>query len=177
MDTEPDRPLLDVLREDFGLTGTKYGCGEGQCRACTVLMDGKPVRSCITPVRMAAGRKIVTIEGLAAGGKLHNVQQAFVDEGAMQCGYCTPGMVMSTAALLDANPKPTDAQVIEAPERQSLPLRRLPAHSRGRAPRRGRRKVNESFEPERYELREGPAYRFELNRREFAYALGAGPCW
>jgi len=114
VDTEPDRPLLDVLREDLKLTGTKYGCGEGQCRTCTVLMDGRPIVSCVTPVRTAAGKRIVTIEGLAEGGRLHRVQQAFIDEGAMQCGYCTPGMVLRTAALLDANPNPTEAQVIDA---------------------------------------------------------------
>ncbi len=114
VDTEPERPLLEVLREDLKLTGTKYGCGEGQCRACTVLLDGKPIVSCVTPVRTAAGKRIVTIEGLAEGGRLHRVQQAFIDEGAMQCGYCTSGMVLRTAALLDANPNPTAAQVIDA---------------------------------------------------------------
>ncbi|HSB16559.1 MAG TPA: (2Fe-2S)-binding protein [Bryobacteraceae bacterium] len=113
VDTEPDRPLLEVVREDLALTGTKYGCGEGQCGACTVLLDGKPVFSCLTPVRAAEGRKIVTIEGLAEGGKLHHVQQAFLDEGAMQCGYCTPGIVLRTVALLDGHPKPTEEQVID----------------------------------------------------------------
>ncbi len=113
VNTEPDRPLLEVLREDLGLTGTKYGCGEGQCRACTVLMNGKAVSSCITPVRAAEGRSIVTIEGLAEAQKLHRVQQAFLDEGAMQCGYCTSGMIMRTVALLDAYPSPTEAQIVE----------------------------------------------------------------
>jgi aerobic carbon-monoxide dehydrogenase small subunit len=113
VDTEPERPLLDVLREDLELTGTKYGCGEGQCRACTVLMDGKPIASCVTPAHMAQGRRIVTIEGLADGARLHPVQQAFLDEDAMQCGYCTPGMIMRTVSLLESNPKPTDAQIIE----------------------------------------------------------------
>jgi aerobic-type carbon monoxide dehydrogenase small subunit (CoxS/CutS family) len=113
VDTEPDRPLLEVVREDLGLTGTKYGCGEGQCGACTVLLDSKPVFSCVTPVRVAQGRKIVTIEGLAEGGKLHPVQQAFLDEGAMQCGYCTPGVVLRTVALLEDHPKPTEGQIIE----------------------------------------------------------------
>lgn len=113
VDTEPDRPLLEVVREDLALTGTKYGCGEGQCGACTVLLDGKPVFSCLTPVRAAEGRKIVTIEGLAEGGKLHHVQQAFLDEGAMQCGYCTPGIVLRTVALLDGHPRPTEEQVID----------------------------------------------------------------
>jgi len=113
VDTEPDRPLLDVLREDLGLTGTKYGCGEGQCRACTVLMDGKAIASCVTPVHMAQGRRIITIEGLADGGRLHPVQQAFLDEDAMQCGYCTPGMIMRTVSLLESSPRPTEAQIIE----------------------------------------------------------------
>jgi aerobic-type carbon monoxide dehydrogenase small subunit (CoxS/CutS family) len=113
IETEPDRPLLEVLREDLGLTGTKYGCGEGQCRACTVLVDGTPMVSCTTPVRAAAGKRIRTIESLEAGGKLHPVQQAFMDEGAMQCGYCTPGMVLRTVALLEKTPKPTEAQIVE----------------------------------------------------------------
>lgn len=114
IDTAPDRPLLEVLREDFDLTGTKYGCGEGQCRACTVLMDGAPVLSCITPVRSAAGKRITTIEGLAKDGALHPVQQAFVGEGAMQCGYCTPGMVLRAAALLERTPSPSRAQILNA---------------------------------------------------------------
>jgi aerobic-type carbon monoxide dehydrogenase small subunit (CoxS/CutS family) len=113
VDTEAERPLLEVLREDLGLTGTKYGCGEGQCGACTVLLDGKPTVSCVTAVRAAEGRKIVTIEGLAEGGKLHRVQQAFLDEGAVQCGYCTPGMVLQTVALLENHPQPTDAQIVD----------------------------------------------------------------
>ena len=111
--TAPDRPLLEVLREDLGLTGTKYGCGEGQCRACTVLLDGKPVPSCLTPIRSAAGKKIMTIEGLAKSGVLHPVQEAFIAEGAMQCGYCVPGMVLATVALLEKNPHPSAAQVAE----------------------------------------------------------------
>ena len=113
VDTEPERPLLEVLREDLGLTGTKYGCGEGQCGSCTVLLDGKPTVSCVTAVRATEGRKIVTIEGLAEGGTLHPVQQAFLDEGAVQCGYCTPGMVLQTVALLENHPKPTDAQIVD----------------------------------------------------------------
>jgi len=113
VDTEPERPLLEVLREDLGLTGTKYGCGEGQCGACTVLLDKKATLSCVTPVRAVQGRKIVTIEGLAEGGKLHPVQQAFLDEGAMQCGYCMPGMVLRTVALLESYPRPTEAQIVE----------------------------------------------------------------
>ena len=111
--TDPERPLLEVLREDLGLTGPKYGCGEGQCRACTVLIDGKASVSCVLPVRAAAGKKIVTIEGLAAESELHPVQQAFLDEGAMQCGYCVPGMILTAAALLERTPHPTDAQIVE----------------------------------------------------------------
>ncbi|MFN7934289.1 MAG: (2Fe-2S)-binding protein [Bryobacteraceae bacterium] len=114
VETEGDRPLLEVLREDLGLTGTKYGCGEGQCRACTVLVDGRAVTSCRTPVNSAAGKQITTIEGLSQNGKLHRVQQAFVDANAMQCGYCVPGMVLTAAALLERNPKPTDAQIVDA---------------------------------------------------------------
>lgn len=116
VDTEPDRPLLEVLREEFGLTGAKYGCGEGQCRACTVLLDGRPIVSCVTPVRNAAGKKVITIEGLTPAGSLNPVQQAFVQESAMQCGYCTPGMVIRAHALLSATPHPTDKQVVDAME-------------------------------------------------------------
>ena len=113
VDTEPERPLLEVLREDLGLTGTKYGCGEGQCGACTVLLDNRPIFSCVTPVRAAKGRKILTIEGLAEDVRLHPVQQAFLDEGAMQCGYCAPGVILRTVALLERNPRPTEAQIVE----------------------------------------------------------------
>jgi aerobic-type carbon monoxide dehydrogenase small subunit (CoxS/CutS family) len=113
IDTDPERPLLEVLREDLGLNGTKYGCGEGQCRACTVILDDKAIVSCITPVRAAQGRKIVTIEGLAENAKLHPVQQAFIDEGAMQCGYCVPGMILRTVALLETHTKPTESQIVE----------------------------------------------------------------
>ena len=113
IDTEPDRPLVEVLREDLEINGVKYGCGEGQCRACTVLMDGKPTVTCVLPVRAAEGKTIVTIEGLAKDGKLHPVQQAFLDEGAMQCGYCTPGMILTAVALLEKTPNPTDAQIVD----------------------------------------------------------------
>ncbi len=113
VETEPDRPLLEVLREDLGLTGTKYGCGEGQCGACTVLLDGQPVLGCLTPAQAAHGHEVVTIEGLARDGALHPVQQAFLDEGAMQCGYCTPGMILRAVALLGAHPHPTDAQIVQ----------------------------------------------------------------
>ena len=109
--TDPDRPLLEVLREDLQLTGPKLGCGEGQCGACTVILGGKTAFSCITPVSDAEGQTIQTIEGLAAGDKLHPVQQAFLDEGALQCGYCTPGMIMAATALLKETPHPTDAEI------------------------------------------------------------------
>ena len=108
------RTLLEVLREDLHLTGTKYGCGEGQCRACTVLIDGSPVRSCLTDIGDVEGKKVETIESLASDGKLHPVQEAFVKEGAMQCGYCVPGMVLTTVALLKRNASPTREQIVEA---------------------------------------------------------------
>jgi aerobic-type carbon monoxide dehydrogenase small subunit (CoxS/CutS family) len=112
--TDGDRPLLDVLREDLELTGTKYGCGEGECGACTVLVDGAAVRSCMTAVGEVGGGKITTIEGLADGDALHPVQQAFLDKQAMQCGYCVPGQILTAAALLDATPHPSREQIIAA---------------------------------------------------------------
>lgn len=111
---EPDRPLLDVLREELALTGTKYGCGEGDCGACTVLVDGVATRSCITPIAAAAGHKITTIEGLAHDGKLHPVQQAFIEKHAAQCGYCVPGQIMNAAGMLEQIPKPTRDQIMES---------------------------------------------------------------
>jgi isoquinoline 1-oxidoreductase alpha subunit len=111
VDVEPDTPLLWVLREQVGLTGTKYGCGIAQCGACTVHVDGVAVRSCSVPVSAMAGKKIVTIEGLAQNGVLHKVQQAWVDHDVPQCGYCQSGMVMAVAALLSEKPKPTDADI------------------------------------------------------------------
>jgi len=110
--TDPQRPLLDVLREDLRLTGTKYGCGEGQCRACTVLLNGKSVPSCLTSVGDADKQTILTIEGLANGDALHPVQAAFLAEGAFQCGYCTAGMILGTVALLKEKPKPTEADIL-----------------------------------------------------------------
>jgi aerobic-type carbon monoxide dehydrogenase small subunit (CoxS/CutS family) len=112
-DASLDESLLSVLRNKLGLTGTKYGCGEGQCGACTVLMDGRSVRSCLTPAATAANKKIVTIEGLSPNGSLHPLQQAFLDEEAFQCGYCTPGMIMSAHSLLNANPNPTEEQIVQ----------------------------------------------------------------
>jgi aerobic-type carbon monoxide dehydrogenase small subunit (CoxS/CutS family) len=111
VDADAGRMLLGVLRDDLDLTGTKYGCGEGQCAACTVLVDGQAVRSCITRVGSVAGKRIVTIEGLAPGGGLHPVQQAFLDAEAMQCGWCTPGMILGAVALLARNPHPSDAEI------------------------------------------------------------------
>ncbi len=110
--TDPQRPLLEVLREDLDLTGTKPGCGEGKCGACTVLIEGQRVQACVTPVADVANKAMTTIEGLATGGTLHPVQEAFLAEGAMQCGYCTPGMVMSTVALLRQNPNPSDPEIV-----------------------------------------------------------------
>jgi isoquinoline 1-oxidoreductase subunit alpha len=111
IDVEPEMPLLWVLRDELGLMGTKYGCGIAQCGACTVHLDGEPVRSCSLPVGAAAGREIVTIEGLAASGVLHPVQKAWLELDVPQCGYCQSGMIMAVAALLRDKPKPTDADV------------------------------------------------------------------
>ncbi len=107
-----ERPLLDVLREDLGLTGTKYGCGEGQCRACTVLLDGRATPSCLTPVKTVSDRSVQTIESLSYGGELDVVQQAFSDAEAMQCGYCVPGMILTAKALLDQNTSPSEDEII-----------------------------------------------------------------
>ncbi|MDP6635150.1 MAG: (2Fe-2S)-binding protein [Phycisphaerae bacterium] len=112
--TDSKRSLLEVLREDLHLTGAKYGCGQGDCGACTVLMDGKCVLSCITPISAAAGKSVTTIEGLSGGDSLHPVQEAFLDAEAMQCGYCTPGMILTAAMLLKGNPNPTDAEIVKA---------------------------------------------------------------
>jgi len=110
----PDRILLDFLREDLGLLGTKKGCEEGECGVCTVLMNGKAVLSCLVPALKANGAEILTIEGLAERGRLHPIQQAFWEEGAVQCGYCTPGMVLSAKALLDEHPEPPTEEIKEA---------------------------------------------------------------
>jgi carbon-monoxide dehydrogenase small subunit len=111
LQVKPSATLLDVLREDLALIGTKEGCGEGECGACTVLMDGVAVNSCLILAVETDGRHITTIEGLAQGEKLHPIQQAFVDIGGLQCGFCTPGMVLSTKALLDKNRNPTDEEI------------------------------------------------------------------
>ena len=114
VDVDGGRMLAYVLRGDLGLTGTKIGCGEGYCGACTVLLDGEAVRSCSTPLSAVAGKKVLTIEGLELNGALHPVQEAFLDHGAYQCGFCTPGMILSTVALLQKTPKPDRRQVAEA---------------------------------------------------------------
>jgi aerobic-type carbon monoxide dehydrogenase small subunit (CoxS/CutS family) len=111
--TDGRRSLLDVLREDLGLTGTKYGCGEGQCHACNVLIDGEPIASCLTQINLVANRDVRTIESLSSNGKLHPVQKAFLDAGAMQCGYCVPGMIMTAVALLKKNPNPSREEIVE----------------------------------------------------------------
>jgi aerobic-type carbon monoxide dehydrogenase small subunit (CoxS/CutS family) len=111
---DPCRSLLQVLREDLGLTGTKNGCNQAECGSCTVLLDGKAVYSCITLVADADGRRVTTIEGLSQGAELDPIQEAFIDHGAIQCGFCTPGMVMSAKALLQDNPSPTEADVKRA---------------------------------------------------------------
>lgn len=108
----PDTPLLFVLRDELGLTGTKYGCGEGQCGACTVLLAGAPRRSCQIPLRAAAAKPVTTIEGLEKNGKLHPVQQALLDAGAFQCAYCTSGMVMSSVGLLETNANPSPEEIV-----------------------------------------------------------------
>jgi aerobic-type carbon monoxide dehydrogenase small subunit (CoxS/CutS family) len=110
--TDPDRPLLDVLREDLHLTGTKYGCGEGQCRACTVLLNGKSVPACLTSIADAAKKEVLTIEGLAQGDALHPMQRAFLAESAFQCGYCTSGMILGAVALLNEKPNASDSDIL-----------------------------------------------------------------
>jgi aerobic-type carbon monoxide dehydrogenase small subunit (CoxS/CutS family) len=114
VDADPDRTLLTVLRDELDLTGTKYGCGEGQCGACTVMIDGLAARSCQTRAAAIAGRRITTIEGLEQHGRLHPLQEAFLETGGMQCGYCTPGMIVSGAALLSKNPGPSDTEIVQA---------------------------------------------------------------
>ncbi len=114
LEVDPQTPLLTALREHLDLTGSKYGCGEGLCGACTVLVEGKAQRSCVTPVSSVRGKKITTIEGLAHGDDLHPVQQAFLDEGAMQCAFCTSGMIMSAVSLLNRNREPSEKQIVDA---------------------------------------------------------------
>ena len=112
IDADADRSLLSVLRDDLDLTGTKYGCGEGQCAACTVLVEGQPTKSCLTKAGAVAGKRIVTIEGLLHEGKLHPVQQAFLEADALQCGWCTPGMILGAVGLLRRTAHPTEAEIV-----------------------------------------------------------------
>ena len=114
VDVEPEMPLLYALRNDLQLNGPKFGCGLAQCGACTVIMQGNAIRSCVTPVSAAQNKAVTTLEGLGNTKKMHKIQQAFVDEQAVQCGYCINGMIMTAKALLDKNPKPTDSQIKEA---------------------------------------------------------------
>src|SRR5438067_13138689 len=116
VDVDPTRSLLFVLRNELDLTGAKYGCGEGQCGACTVLIDGVPQRSCVTPAGKAAGKQITTIEGLADANRLHPVQECFIECDAMQCGYCTPGMILESVALLRKKPTSSEAEIKQALE-------------------------------------------------------------
>jgi aerobic-type carbon monoxide dehydrogenase small subunit (CoxS/CutS family) len=127
LDVDGNRPLLWVLRTDLGLTGTKFGCGEGHCGSCTVLVNGVAVRSCLRKVTDVNGKEVVTIEGLAKEGKLHPVQKAFMQHDGLQCGFCTPGMVLTAAALLSKNPTPTRDQIIRGMEQN---LCRCGAHTR-----------------------------------------------
>jgi aerobic-type carbon monoxide dehydrogenase small subunit (CoxS/CutS family) len=114
INTDGERPLLSVLRDDLDLTGSKYGCGEGRCGACTVLLDGRPVRSCTTAVSATVGKQVQTIEGLARGDRLHPLQEAFLRADALQCGYCTSGMIMSALALLTREPRPSREEIVRS---------------------------------------------------------------
>ena len=127
VDADPEMPLLWVIRDLLGLTGTKYGCGEGICGSCTVVVDGQAVRSCSVPVSSVDGAEVITIEGLARNGRLHPLQEAFVAHGGFQCGYCTPGMIMNAYAVLRANPKASRAEIVKGMEDN---LCRCGAHQR-----------------------------------------------
>jgi aerobic-type carbon monoxide dehydrogenase small subunit (CoxS/CutS family) len=116
LDVDPERMLLWILRDELGLTGTKYGCGEGVCGACTVLVDGEAVRSCLYPMKDVRAKRVTTIEGLAAGGKLHPLQEAFARHNVMQCGFCTSGMILAAQSLLDKNPQPTREEIVRGME-------------------------------------------------------------
>ena len=116
VEVSPLKTLLEVLREDLNLTGTKEGCGKGECGACTVILDGKAVNSCLIPISQVDGKEVITIEGITKNNELHPIQKAFIEEGAIQCGFCTPGFVMSVKALLDKKKKPSDEEIKEAIE-------------------------------------------------------------
>jgi aerobic-type carbon monoxide dehydrogenase small subunit (CoxS/CutS family) len=141
--TDPERRLLYVLREELQLTGTKFGCGEGQCGACAVHVNGEPARSCLLPVSAVAGKAVTTIEGVATASALHPVQEAFLEEGAFQCGYCTSGMIMAALALLRTKPDPTDEEIVAGMNghlcRCNGYLKIVSAVHRAAAARRGRR--------------------------------------
>lgn len=122
LEVSPDKRLLDLLREDLGLTGTKEGCGEGECGACTVIIDGEAMHSCLVLACQLEGKSVLTIEGLEQNGELDKIQKIFIEETAIQCGFCTTGMIMSTKALLMHNPHPTETEIRNAPRRQHLPL-------------------------------------------------------
>jgi aerobic-type carbon monoxide dehydrogenase small subunit (CoxS/CutS family) len=127
LEVEGDRRLLWVLRGDLELTGAKYGCGSGYCGACTVVVDGRAVRSCVTTIESVDGKSVLTIEGLASGDDLHPLQRAFIEHGGLQCGYCTPGMIMNAFALLEKNERPSREEIIDGMERN---LCRCAAHRR-----------------------------------------------
>jgi aerobic-type carbon monoxide dehydrogenase small subunit (CoxS/CutS family) len=127
LNVDGDRPLLWVLRTELGLTGTKFGCGEGHCGCCTVLVNGKAARSCLLTVKEVANQEVLTIEGLAPAGQLHPLQKAFMAHDALQCGFCTPGMILTAASLLRANPRPSDAQIVAGMDQN---LCRCGAHPR-----------------------------------------------
>ena len=190
VDADPETSLLTVLREHLDLTGSKYGCGEGQCGACTVLVDGKAQRSCITRVSSVSEKQITTIEGLAAGDQLHPVQEAFLEAGAMQCGYCTSGMIMSAVALLQRNPTPQESEIVDfmngnvcrcgtytrivsAIQRAAKVAHTIGSRERSQ-PMSAKSQMQVPLEPERYELKAAAPYRFDLDRREFFKFLGAG---
>src|ERR1035437_3625756 len=169
IDADADISLLSVLRDQLDLTGSKYGCGEGQCGACTVLVDGNPRRSCITPVGAVGQKQITTIEGLAQGDSLHPLQKAFLEEAAMQCAYCTSGMIMTAVSLLRANPNPSAYRGCNPKGGEG----HEPFHE-GVRPMSDKPDFQIPLEPQRYELTAPPAYRFEVDRREFFKFFGAG---
>lgn len=127
LSVDGERTLLWVLRSDLSLTGAKYGCGEGHCGACTVLLDRKAVRSCVVPIKTVHGKEVITIEGLSTDGQLHPLQQAFMEHDALQCGFCTPGMILTAYSLLQVNPNPSEADIIKGMDRN---LCRCGAHTR-----------------------------------------------
>jgi aerobic-type carbon monoxide dehydrogenase small subunit (CoxS/CutS family) len=127
LSVDSDRMLLWVLRTDLGLTGTKYGCGQSQCGACTVVVNGEAVRSCVTPLKEISGKEVLTVEGLAEEGRLHPLQKAFMEHDALQCGYCTPGMIMNAYSFLRKNPRPTTTDIIRGMDEN---LCRCGAHTR-----------------------------------------------